>query len=159
MFSCFSSTSWAQNEWVLLSKIFPLIFSTCSQCLCQFLGITSCPHQAVSRPPLLLFNVVQYAVVLLCSVLLFCHMGNVVGGACERLSWAIYSLCSPELGRLTAGLLAAAAAAEASVFVSPLLSNTSRIQQGPTSLTYALNQQVHWQVQAHCSEPFMWKAV
>lgn len=47
-------------------------------------------------------------------------------------AWAIFNLCSPELDCRTAGLLAAAAA---SVFVSPLLSNTSRIQQGPTGLT------------------------
>lgn len=65
-----------------------------------------------------------------CCVLLSCHMGNVVGGACEKVKLgAIYSLCSPELGRLTAGLLAAAAApAAASVFVpppsSPLLLST-----------------------------------
>ena len=73
-------------------------------------------------------------------------MGNVVGGACERLSCgAIYSLCSPELGCLTAGLLAAAAAAAESVFVSPLLSNTSRSNRDnqPHTDRDAVNQLVH----------------
>lgn len=126
--------------------------------LCPCLCITSCPHSAVSQFPLIrfFFFLLLYAVMLCCFSPRCCSATWVMWWVVpvRNTGWAIYSLCSPELGCLTAGLLAAAVAAAASVFVSPLLSNTSRIQQGPTSLTYmnALNQQVRWQVQADWSE-------
>lgn len=59
----------------------------------------------------------------------------------RKPAWAIYSLCSPELDRLTAGLLAAATAAAGSVFVSPTPAGSNRDRTSLPSMN-TLNQRV-----------------